>query len=154
MGETTMLRRTSRIAQVTSRRCTRAFVTAKSEGQEGSENFKLGYWNGSDACSPWHDIPVSGNTSGTVNMVVEIPRYTFAKMEVDTKAEHNPIIQDTKKASFVTTTGPFSGTMVASHRLGKTLTSRTLRLVCLGIMILLMLSRSARARSASAKSAR
>ena len=30
-------------------------------------------------------------------MVVEVPRWTNAKMEIDTKAPMNPIKQDTKK---------------------------------------------------------
>ena len=97
----------------------RGIATTKLEGTEGTDDFKLTYWEGSSQISPWHDIPVAGNVSGSVNMVVEIPRYTLAKMEVrhggggmlsnardhvssrlvqvDIKAEQNPIVQDTKK---------------------------------------------------------
>ncbi len=39
--------------------------------------------NGSGYVSPFHDIPLYANVEKTVlNMVVEIPRWTNAKMEV------------------------------------------------------------------------
>jgi len=49
--------------------------------------------------SPFHDIPLhpAGQPSNICNMVVEVPRWTNAKMEIDTKAKMNPIKQDTKK---------------------------------------------------------
>lgn len=35
------------------------------------------------ACSPWHDIPLYADKENNIlNMVVEIPRWTNAKMEV------------------------------------------------------------------------
>jgi len=77
----------------------RGVFTSKAEGEEGTKNFSLSYFKGSEAASPWHDIPLRGNTPGTLNMVVEIPRYTLAKMEVDTKAVNNPIVQDEKKGN-------------------------------------------------------
>jgi len=45
--------------------------------------------------SPWHDVPLS-SSKGLFNMVTEIPKFTQAKMEIDTKSEFNPIVQDTK----------------------------------------------------------
>jgi len=84
----------------------RGVFTAKAEGQEGTENFRLSYSDGSKSISPWHDIPWEGTTPGTVNMVVEIPRYTLAKMEVDTKSAMNPIVQDTKKGKLRYYHGP------------------------------------------------
>jgi len=51
--------------------------------------------------SPWHQIPLHppGSTpgSGLVNFVCEIPRGATAKLEVQKKLPHNPIMQDTKK---------------------------------------------------------
>ncbi|XP_077999011.1 inorganic pyrophosphatase-like [Glandiceps talaboti] len=48
--------------------------------------------------SPFHDIPLYANAEKTVlNMVVEVPRWTNAKMEIDTKGKLNPIKQDVKK---------------------------------------------------------
>jgi len=48
--------------------------------------------------SPFHDIPLYSNKSeGIVNLVVEIPRWTNAKMEINKSNKLNPIMQDTKK---------------------------------------------------------
>jgi inorganic pyrophosphatase len=48
--------------------------------------------------SPFHDIPLFANQEGTVlNMVVEIPRWTNAKLEISKEELLNPIKQDIKK---------------------------------------------------------
>jgi nucleosome-remodeling factor subunit len=48
--------------------------------------------------SPWHDIPLFADESKKIyNMVVEIPRWTNAKMEMATKEPLTPIKQDEKK---------------------------------------------------------
>ncbi|XP_053163876.1 inorganic pyrophosphatase [Hemicordylus capensis] len=48
--------------------------------------------------SPFHDIPIHADANKNVfNMVVEIPRWTNAKMEIATKDPLNPIKQDVKK---------------------------------------------------------
>jgi nucleosome-remodeling factor subunit len=51
--------------------------------------------------SPFHDIPLVAATQDNgnrfYNMVVEIPRWTQAKMEIATKEPLNPIKQDVKK---------------------------------------------------------
>merc|ERR1719431_2522976 len=48
--------------------------------------------------SPFHDIPLVANSeANTFNIVVEVPRWTNAKMEIDTKSPLHPIIQDKKK---------------------------------------------------------
>ncbi|XP_073251367.1 uncharacterized protein [Porites lutea] len=50
------------------------------------------------AVSPFHDISLFANDEKTVcNMVVEVPRWTNAKMEIATKEALNPIKQDCKK---------------------------------------------------------
>lgn len=62
--------------------------------------------------SPFHDIPLLADNTGKVfNMVVEIPRWTNAKMEINTKSCLNPIIQDTKKGKlrFVPNVFPHKG---------------------------------------------
>jgi len=46
--------------------------------------------------SPMHDIPMLAG-EGVYNMVVEVPRWTNAKMEIDLKSSLNPIKQDVKK---------------------------------------------------------
>ncbi|CAG8442249.1 2197_t:CDS:2 [Diversispora eburnea] len=48
--------------------------------------------------SPFHDIPLFANESKTVlNFIVEIPRWTNAKMEISKDEPFNPIKQDIKK---------------------------------------------------------
>lgn len=48
--------------------------------------------------SPFHDIPMWANESeGIVNMVIEIPRWSNAKLEICKEELMNPIKQDVKK---------------------------------------------------------
>ena len=49
--------------------------------------------------------------AGTFNMVVEVPRWSNAKMEIDLKEKFNPIKQDTKKGKlrFVANCFPHKG---------------------------------------------
>ncbi|MCJ1448907.1 MAG: Inorganic pyrophosphatase [Stictis urceolatum] len=63
-------------------------------------------------CSPFHDIPLYANDQQTVlNMIVEIPRWTQAKMEISKEEELNPIKQDVKKGKlrFVRNCFPHKG---------------------------------------------
>ena len=46
--------------------------------------------------SSWHDIPLKDASTGLYNMVVEIPMYSTAKMEVSKEEMGNPIMQDIK----------------------------------------------------------
>ena len=63
--------------------------------------------------SPFHDIPLKSGPaeSGIFNAVIEIPRWTNAKMEISKKEKLNPIIQDVKngKLRFVNNIFPFHG---------------------------------------------
>lgn len=64
------------------------------------------------AVSPFHDIPLYANNEKTIcNMVVEVPRWTNAKMEIATKEALNPIKQDCKKGKlrFVHNCFPYHG---------------------------------------------
>ncbi|KAF8600876.1 inorganic diphosphatase [Ceratobasidium sp. AG-I] len=48
--------------------------------------------------SPFHDIPLFADQNmGILNMVVEVPRWTNAKMEISKEEAFNPIKQDIKK---------------------------------------------------------
>ncbi|XP_009473136.1 PREDICTED: inorganic pyrophosphatase 2, mitochondrial [Nipponia nippon] len=48
--------------------------------------------------SPFHDIPLfAGSREVLFNMIVEVPRWTNAKMEIATEEPLNPIKQDVKK---------------------------------------------------------
>lgn len=80
--------------------------SATQTGESQTESYRLNF-KGEDgsAISPWHDIPLT-STEGTYNMVVEIPKYTKAKMEVATKEEGNPIAQDIKKGNLRDYHGP------------------------------------------------
>jgi len=62
--------------------------------------------------SPFHDIPLLADKENKIyNMVVEIPRWTNAKMEISTKDPMNPIKQDMKKGKvrFVKNSFPYKG---------------------------------------------
>jgi len=71
------------------------------------------YFKGPDGfVSPWHDIPLFANESAKVyNMIVEIPRWSNAKMEMATKEPLTPIRQDEKngKPRFVHNVFPHHG---------------------------------------------
>ncbi|CAE6447361.1 unnamed protein product [Rhizoctonia solani] len=48
--------------------------------------------------SPFHDIPLFADQNmGILNMIVEVPRWTNAKMEISKEEPFNPIKQDIKK---------------------------------------------------------
>ncbi|NP_001086030.1 pyrophosphatase (inorganic) 2 L homeolog [Xenopus laevis] len=62
--------------------------------------------------SPFHDIPMFADEEKAIfNMVVEVPRWTNAKMEIATKDPLNPIKQDVKKGKlrFVANVFPHKG---------------------------------------------
>ncbi|CAL1531653.1 unnamed protein product, partial [Lymnaea stagnalis] len=66
------------------------------------------------AISPFHDIPLVADAQNTIfNMVVEIPRWTNAKMEINKEEKLNPIKQDVKngKLRFVKNVFPYHGYM-------------------------------------------
>ena len=78
------------------------------EGAEGTESYRQFFTDDSGAkISPWHDISLRpGGDAKVFNMVTEIPKYGTAKMEVDTKGESNPIMQDIKKGALRFYHGP------------------------------------------------
>lgn len=62
--------------------------------------------------SPFHDIPLFASADESVcNMVVEVPRWTNAKMEICVSEPLNPIKQDIKKGKlrFVSNCFPYHG---------------------------------------------
>ncbi|KAF8857013.1 pyrophosphatase-domain-containing protein [Acephala macrosclerotiorum] len=62
--------------------------------------------------SPFHDVPLYANEQQSVlNMIVEIPRWTNAKMEISKEELLNPIKQDVKKGKlrFVRNCFPHKG---------------------------------------------
>ncbi|KAK7502056.1 hypothetical protein BaRGS_00006808 [Batillaria attramentaria] len=68
-------------------------------GQRNTLDYRIFYQgpNG-NFVSPFHDIPLfADGDSNILNMVVEIPRWTNAKMEISRDEKLNPIKQDVKK---------------------------------------------------------
>lgn len=83
-------------------------------GTEHTESFRvyLKHNKNDRIISPFHDIPLYvDKTRGIVNILVEIPRWTHAKMEVNKKEMFNPIVQDRKngKLRYVHSMFPYRG---------------------------------------------
>lgn len=77
---------------------TMSYVTIE-RGAPNTTDYRM-YFSGSDGLliSPFHDIPLYADREQKIfNMVVEVPRWTNAKMEINTKEKLNPIKQDIKK---------------------------------------------------------
>lgn len=73
--------------------------TAIERGAPNTDTYQV-YFKNAEGCpiSPMHDIPWIANAEAkTYNAVIEVPRWTNAKMEIDTKTPLNPIKQDQKK---------------------------------------------------------
>jgi len=88
-----------------------SFTTVPS-GQENTLDYRVYYKSGEKGVSPWHDIPLFANAEKTIfNCVIEIPRWSSAKMEIDTKSVGNPIKQDVKngKLRYVKSPFPYTG---------------------------------------------
>lgn len=92
-------------------------------GKLGTPEYRLFYFKGTNKISPWHDIPLSAQSSSTFNYVNEIPKGNYCpyfnncyfpggdgsylplragtdeKMEIATKEPHNPIKQDVKNGN-------------------------------------------------------
>jgi len=81
-------------------------------GRPNDPSFLIYYKNEAGIISPFHDIPLFANEANKVfHMVVEVPRWTNAKMEIATKDPMNPIKQDMKKGKlrFVSNVFPHHG---------------------------------------------
>ncbi|XP_057308816.1 uncharacterized protein LOC130647101 isoform X2 [Hydractinia symbiolongicarpus] len=92
--------------------CQRMAYTIEEHGSEYSENYRVFIRDQSGIVSPFHDIPLFADKENNVfNMVVEVPRWSNAKMEISTKELMNPIKQDIKKSKlrFVKNVFPFKG---------------------------------------------
>lgn len=99
------------VAAPLSRQALKAVRSLKTEveGEEGTESYKQYFLDGTDRISPWHDIPLKPHEDSppfVFNMVTEIPKMGKAKMEVATKDEKNPIVQDMKKGALRYYHGP------------------------------------------------
>jgi len=70
--------------------------TAEERGVTDTDSYKVFIKDSDGPISPFHDIPFRAGPD-TFHAVIEIPRWTNAKMEIDTKSPLHPIVQDQKK---------------------------------------------------------
>jgi nucleosome-remodeling factor subunit len=71
--------------------------TSEERGARNSLEYRLFFKNESgQVVSPMHDIPMLAG-EGEYNMVVEVSRWSNAKIEIDLKTSLNPLKQDVKK---------------------------------------------------------
>lgn len=82
-------------------------------GVENTKSARIYFTNGrGEPCSPFHDIPLFADAEKRlVNVIVEIPRWSQAKMEINKAERFNPIAQDVKngKLRFVDNVFPYHG---------------------------------------------
>lgn len=81
-------------------------------GAPNTLEYRIFYQQEGKPISPFHDIPLYSDPSlQYVNMVVEIPRWTNAKMEICKEEALNPIKQDVKKGKlrYVNNVFPYHG---------------------------------------------
>lgn len=83
--------------------------TIEERGARNSTDYRVYFKDASGALiSPWHDIPLYADATKKIfNMVVEIPRWTNAKMEIATAEPLSPIKQDVKKGALRYVRNPF-----------------------------------------------
>lgn len=73
-------------------------LVAKPCGADQISDHRVYIERGTQVVSPWHDIPLfADRNNGILNMIVEVPRWTNAKMEISKEEFFNPIKQDIKK---------------------------------------------------------
>lgn len=74
-----------------------AAYTTHEKGSKNTLEYRMFFKDESGKLiSPLHDIPMLAD-EGVYNMVVEVPRWTNAKIEIDLMADLNPLKQDVKK---------------------------------------------------------
>ncbi|KAL1459261.1 hypothetical protein WDU94_011263 [Cyamophila willieti] len=91
---------------------TRMKIETVEKGVPNTADFRLFFKSENGFISPFHDIPLYSNVQDKIfNMVVEIPRWTNAKMEITLGEGLNPIKQDIKKGNlrFVANVFPHHG---------------------------------------------
>jgi hypothetical protein len=70
-------------------------IHIQKEGVEGQPNFKLFFTKDNKKISIWNDVPLKNETN-QFYFVNEIPKNEKMKMEINTKVEFHPIVQDVK----------------------------------------------------------
>ncbi|KAF7458082.1 Inorganic pyrophosphatase [Cryptosporidium felis] len=84
------------------------FVTREEVGTKDSIEYRIFYKNEEGKrISPWHDVPLwFSETPLLYNMIIEIPKLTNKKFEINTKEEFTPLFQDRKLERLRTYPGP------------------------------------------------
>ncbi|KAG8225849.1 hypothetical protein J437_LFUL004778 [Ladona fulva] len=88
--------------------------SVKERGTPNASDYRIYICNESGPISPFHDIPIWADVKEkTVNMIVEMPRWTNAKMEVCISETLNPMKQDDSggKLRYVKNCFPYHGIM-------------------------------------------
>eukprot|EP01033_Poteriospumella_lacustris_P002066 gene2066-1505_t len=70
--------------------------TLQVSGKIGTTEFRVSSMRQGKTISLWHDISLKASEKNLYNLVVEIPMYSTAKLEMMKSERHNPIMQDTK----------------------------------------------------------
>ncbi|KAL7059363.1 hypothetical protein AAHC03_013107 [Spirometra sp. Aus1] len=88
-----------------------SLYSKKEFGASNSTDYRMYIMLQDHPISPFHDIPLVHGPPGIMNMVVEIPRWSNAKMEICKEELLNPIKQDVKKGKlrFVNNVFPHKG---------------------------------------------
>ncbi|CDH55261.1 inorganic pyrophosphatase [Lichtheimia corymbifera JMRC:FSU:9682] len=89
-----------------------AGYTARQVGAPNTLDYRVFIEKDGVPVSAFHDVPLFANEENNVfNMIVEIPRWTNAKLEISKEDAYNPIKQDTKKGKlrFVRNCFPHKG---------------------------------------------
>ncbi|XP_068610333.1 inorganic pyrophosphatase 2, mitochondrial [Brachionichthys hirsutus] len=76
-------------------------VTAEEKGRPNTGDYRVYFKNSAGGfISPFHDIPAYANEAENIfHAVVEVPRWTNAKMEISTGDPLNPLRQDVKNGN-------------------------------------------------------
>mmetsp|Transcript_12251 Transcript_12251/g.13665 ORF Transcript_12251/g.13665 Transcript_12251/m.13665 type:complete len:147 (-) Transcript_12251:617-1057(-) len=72
-------------------------ITPITDGEFGTFDWRVSFAErNKGVMSPWHDIPLAAESVGLYNLVIEMPKRTTEKMEMNKWEAHNPIYQDIK----------------------------------------------------------
>ncbi|GAB5370472.1 hypothetical protein AAMO2058_001496200 [Amorphochlora amoebiformis] len=83
-------------------------ITTIDYNEPGSFDYRV-YAVDQDTDTPvslWHNVPLNGSSDSVFNMIVEIGKFSRAKMEISTTEPLNPIKQDTKNGQLRDYHGP------------------------------------------------
>jgi inorganic pyrophosphatase len=88
----------------------RRTITTAATGEANTTSYRIFFSRDGKRISPWHDISLNAaprdGERDLFNFISEIPKFGTAKMEVQTKEQHNPIGQDIKKGKLRHYHGP------------------------------------------------